>query len=57
MSAFIFALAHAFYMNWVAVTLSFAGGIFFAWAYERTRSFVLFTPGLGIYFYHGVIPG
>lgn len=69
MSAFVFALAHAFYMNWVAVTLSFAGGIFFAWAYERTRSFmlvwilhslagqVLFTSGLGIYFYHGVIPG
>ena len=69
MSAFVFALAHAFYMNWVAVGLSFAGGIFFAWAYERTRSFmlvwilhslagqVLFTSGLGIYFYHGVIPG
>lgn len=68
-SAFIFALAHAFYMNWVAVILSFAGGIFFAWAYERTRSFmlvwilhslagqVLFTSGLGIFFYHGVIPG
>jgi len=68
-SAFIFALAHAFYMNWVAVILSFASGIFFAWAYERTRSFmlvwilhslagqVLFTSGLGIFFYHGVIPG
>lgn len=68
-SAFIFALAHAFYMNWVAVILSFAGGIFFAWAYDRTRSFmlvwilhslagqVLFTSGLGIFFYHGVIPG
>jgi uncharacterized protein len=69
LSAFVFALAHAFYMNWVAVILSFAGGIFFAWAYERTRSFmlvwilhslagqVLFTSGLGIFFYHGVIPG
>lgn len=68
-SAFIFALAHAFYMNWVAVILSFAGGIFFAWAYERTRSFmlvwilhslagqVLFTSGIGIFFYHGTIPG
>jgi len=68
-SALIFALAHAFYMNWVAVILSFAGGLFFAWAYERTRSFmlvwilhslagqVLFTSGLGIFFYHGVIPG
>ena len=68
-SAAIYALAHAFYMNWVAVILSFAGGIFFAWAYARTRSFmlvwilhslagqVLFTSGLGVFFYHGVIPG
>ena len=68
-SAFVFALAHAFYLNWVAVILSFAGGLFFAWAYERTRSFmlvwilhslagqVLFTSGLGIFFYHGTIPG
>lgn len=68
-SAFVFALAHAFYLNWVAIILSFAGGIFFAWAYVRTSSFplvwilhslagqVLFTSGLGIYFYHGTIPG
>jgi membrane protease YdiL (CAAX protease family) len=40
-SAFIFALADAFYMNWIAVILSFAGGLFFAWGYERTRSFML----------------
>lgn len=66
-SAFIFALAHAFYFNWVAVTLSFAGGLAFAWAYVRTHSFpaiwifhsiagqVLFTSGLGTFFYHGAI--
>ncbi len=67
-SAFFFALAHAFYFNWVAVILSFAGGLAFAWAYVRTRSFpavwifhsiagqVLFASGLGVYFYHGAIP-
>ncbi len=67
-SAFVFALAHAFYFNWVAVILSFAGGFAFAWAYVRTGSFpavwifhsiagqVLFASGLGVYFYHGAIP-
>lgn len=68
-SAFAFALAHAFFGNWIAVSLSFFGGIVFAWAYLRTGSFplvwilhslagqVLFASGLGIYFYHGAIPG
>ena len=67
-SAFVFALAHAFYFNWVAVGLSFAGGLVFAWAYVRSESFlvvwllhsfagqILFASGLGIFFYHGVIP-
>ena len=68
-SAFVFALAHAFYQNWVAVSLSFVGGLVFAWAYVRSGSFMLawilhtlagwtiFTVGLGVYFYHGAIPG
>lgn len=68
-SAFVFALAHAFFGNWIAVVLSFAGGLVFAWAYVRTGSFplvwilhslagqVLFASGLGIFFYHGAIPG
>ncbi len=68
-SAFAFSLAHAFYQNWLAVTLTFMGGLVFAWAYARTSSFplvwilhslagqVIFTSGLGTYFYHGAIPG
>ncbi|MDA0662505.1 MAG: CPBP family intramembrane metalloprotease [Proteobacteria bacterium] len=68
-SAFIFALAHAFFLNWVAIVLSFAGGLVFAWSYARTSSFplvwilhslagqVLFASGLGVFFYHGAIPG
>ena len=68
-SAFVFALAHAFFVNWVAIMLSFAGGLVFAWAYARTSSFpliwilhsvagqILFASGLGVFFYHGAIPG
>ena len=68
-SALVFAAAHAFFLNWVSVTLSFAGGLAFAWAYARSSSFplvwilhslagqVLFTSGLGVFFYHGAIAG
>ncbi|MBK1668715.1 hypothetical protein CKO28_11815 [Rhodovibrio sodomensis] len=63
-----FSLTHAFYQNWVALTLTFLGGLVFAEAYRRTRSFplvfllhtfagqLIFTSGLGVYFYHGAIP-
>jgi len=68
-NAAAFALVHAFYQNWVAVTLTFAGGLIFAELYRRTGSFplvfvlhalagqIIFTSGLGIFFYHGAIPG
>jgi len=68
-NAVLFGLAHSFYLNWVAVALTIAGGLIFAWAYVEKKSFlfamllhsfagwVLFTAGLGIaYFYHGTIP-
>jgi membrane protease YdiL (CAAX protease family) len=63
-----FALTHAFYQNWVALALTFVGGLIFAEVYRRSRSFplvfvlhslagqIIFTSGLGIYFYHGAIP-
>lgn len=68
-NAAAFALVHAFYQNWIAVTLSFAGGLIFSELYRRTGSFplifvlhtlagqIVFTSGLGIFFYHGAIPG
>ena len=68
-NAFVFALAHLFYQNWVALSLTFAGGLAFGYAYERSGSFpvvflmhmlagqALFTLGLGSFFYHGAIPG
>lgn len=67
-NAAVFSLAHAFYQNWVALALTFAGGLVFAWSYQRTSSFplvfvlhtlaghVIFTSGLGSFFYHGAIP-
>lgn len=67
-NAGVFALTHAFYQNWVALTLTFLGGLIFAEVYRRTRSFplvfllhsfagqLIFTSGLGVYFYHGAIP-
>ncbi|SET04776.1 CPBP family glutamic-type intramembrane protease [Oceanicella actignis] len=66
-NAALFALAHLFYWNWVAVGFTFVGGLVFAWAYAHRRSFLLawalhaaaggmvFLSGLGVYFYHGAI--
>jgi len=67
-NAGVFSLTHAFYQNWVALALTFLGGLIFAEVYRRTRSFplvfvlhslagqLIFTSGLGVYFYHGAIP-
>jgi membrane protease YdiL (CAAX protease family) len=66
-SAAAFALMHIIFRNWIAVGLTFAGGLLFAWRYEVTGSLAassfehalygcwLFTVGLGQYFYHGTI--
>ena len=67
LNALIFGLAHLFYWNWVAVGLTTAGGLAFALAYTRLNSFplaflmhvaagqLIFTLGLGLFFYHGAI--
>ncbi|WP_416896395.1 MAG: type II CAAX prenyl endopeptidase Rce1 family protein [Minwuia sp.] len=66
-NALAFGLAHLFFLNWVAVALTVAGGAAFGWAYLERRSFwfanvlhafagwSIFTTGLGTYFYHGAI--
>jgi len=66
-NAVSFALCHMFYFNWVAPTLTLAGGFLFAWRYQRTGSLwavaiehglwgdLLFTVGLGIYLFSGNI--
>jgi membrane protease YdiL (CAAX protease family) len=64
-SAAAFAFLHIVFRNPLAVSLSFAGGILFAFRYAETGSLAtsafehalygcwLFTIGLGQYFYHG----
>jgi len=66
-SATAFAFMHIIFRNWVAVSLTFAGGLLFAARYAETGSLAtssfehalygcwLFTLGLGQYFYHGTI--
>jgi membrane protease YdiL (CAAX protease family) len=66
-SAAAFAFMHLIFRNWLAVALTFAGGLLFAWRYAETGSLAtsslehalygcwLFTVGLGQYFYHGTI--
>lgn len=62
----VFAFAHVLFRNWIALGLTFAGGMLFAWRYDKTRSFwaiwlehtlwgwLIFTIGLGNYFFTGV---
>jgi membrane protease YdiL (CAAX protease family) len=62
-SAAAFAFLHIIFRNWLAVDLTLAGGLLFAWRYDRTNSLAvsalehalygcwLFTVGLGQYFY------
>jgi membrane protease YdiL (CAAX protease family) len=66
-SAATFALMHILFHNWIAVALTFPGGILFALRYCNTRSLAvsslehalygcfLFTVGLGQYFYVRVV--
>ncbi|WP_229738212.1 CPBP family intramembrane glutamic endopeptidase [Sinisalibacter lacisalsi] len=65
LNAAFFSLAHLLYWNWIVATMTFAGGLVFAWAYEERRSFpmavilhaiagnILFTVGMGVFFYSG----
>jgi membrane protease YdiL (CAAX protease family) len=66
-SAVGFSFVHVVFDNWLAPTLTLGGGVLFAWTYDRTRSLLLsaiqhalcgcllFTLGLGRYFYKGLI--
>ena len=66
-NAVLFGLGHLFYMNWITIGLTTLIGAVFAWAYLKHRSFLLaavlhgiagqivFTVGLGQFFYHGAI--
>ncbi|WP_164981617.1 CPBP family intramembrane glutamic endopeptidase [Silvibacterium dinghuense] len=67
LSAVSFAFMHIVFRNWVAMALTFPGGLLFAWRQLRTRSLLtssvehalygcfLFSVGLGSYFYARLI--
>lgn len=66
-NALSFSLAHAVYFNWVAFSLTFLGGLLFAYRYVKTGTLLpaafehalwgdfLFTSGIGWYLYSGSI--
>jgi membrane protease YdiL (CAAX protease family) len=66
-NAAAFGFMHIVFQNWIAVVMTFLGGLLFARTYEKTRSLAvvsvehalygcyIFTIGLGIYFYHGAV--
>lgn len=65
LNAALFSMAHLMYWSWVVAVMTFFGGLAFAHAYERRGNFaqavllhaiagnLIFTFGLGIYFYSG----
>ena len=65
LNAAVFSFAHLMYWSWIVATMTFAGGLLFAWAYEKRGSFlyavvlhaiagnIIFAVGLGVYFYSG----
>ena len=69
-NAGVFALAHLFLWNWVALLLTAAGGAIFSLAYlhrggrnfwfpvllHAIAGWLIFSIGLGRFFYHGAVP-
>ncbi len=65
LNAALFSLAHLMYWSVVVALMTFAGGLLFAWSYERRGNFpeavllhsvagvALFAVGMGVYFYSG----
>ena len=64
----VFGFGHLFYWNWITIAMTAVGGAIMGWAYLRHRSMALawvlhalagqivFTVGLGQYFYSGNVP-
>lgn len=69
MNGVVFAWMHALFWNWVALAMTLAGGLLFAYTYDRARSALAsgiehglygnwcFTIGLGWFVYAGSIGG
>ncbi len=67
-SALVFGFMHVVFLNWLAPAMTLVGGLLFAWTYERSKSLLavsiehalwgqlIFTIGIGWYFYGGSVP-
>ena len=67
LNAAVFSFAHLMYWNLPALVLTFFGGLAFAFVYERRKNlpaalllhalagWILFTLGLGVFFYAGFV--
>ncbi len=67
MNGVIFGFGHMFFDSWVTIVMTGVGGAIMGWAYLRGRSMtvawimhavagqIIFTTGLGIFFYHGAV--
>lgn len=63
----LFGLAHLMFWNWVAVAMTVVGGVVFAHGYLGRGGFamavvlpavcggIIFTSGLGTFFFHGAV--
>ena len=63
----VFGFGHLFYDNWVTITMTGCGGAIMGWAYLRHGTIglpwilhaiagqIIFTVGLGVFFYHGAV--
>jgi len=63
LNAALFSFSHIIFRNWLAIVLTFAGGLMFAWTYRKSKSLMvvfiehmlygnfIFTVGIGQYFY------
>lgn len=62
-----FGFGHLFFDHWITIAMTGFGGAIMGWAYLRHRALglpwilhalagqILFTVGLGVYFYHGAV--
>ncbi|MEM1161354.1 MAG: CPBP family intramembrane glutamic endopeptidase [Pseudomonadota bacterium] len=67
LNGFLFGFGHLFYETWITIVMTTIGGAIMGWAYLRARSMMLawvihalcgqivFTSGLGVYFYSGMV--
>lgn len=63
LNAVLFSFSHIIFNNWLAIVLTFFGGIMFAFTYRKSNSLMvvfiehmlygnwIFTVGIGQYFY------